>query len=451
MKTLETLRQALANNQTTSRDIIEECLARIEDKEGEGSRAFIHVDPAAVRSEADAMDRLRNNGAEPSPYAGIPISVKDLFDIQGQKTLAGSRVLADSPPAVKDCAAVARLRTAGFIIIGRTNMTEFAYSGLGLNPHYGTPKNPYDRHSQRIPGGSSSGGAISITDGMAAAALGTDTGGSCRIPAAMSGIVGLKPTAARIPTDGVIPLSTSLDSVGMLAYSTRCCAILDSILSAEEDLSMPAPIDPEEIRFGVVTDYVLDDMDHNVESAFTNALSKLRQKGIEVTDVPFPELYEISTCLTKGGLSAAEAYAWHRSLLEGNMDKYDPRVSARIIRGQEQSAADYIDLLNARCELIKKAETVFSSFDILVFPTVPIIAPLFSELENDDDYARINLLALRNPTVTNILDRCAISIPVQEPETAPVGLMLMGENGADRNLLSVSIAVEAIVRDFSQA
>lgn len=449
MKTLEKFRQALANNQTTSRDIIEECLARIEDKEGEGRRVFIHVDPEAVRSEADAIDRLRKDGIEPSPYAGIPISVKDLFDIQGQKTLAGSKVLAGSSPAEKDCTVVTRLRAAGFIIIGRTNMTEFAYSGLGLNPHYGTPKNPYDRHSQRIPGGSSSGGAISVSDGMAAAALGTDTGGSCRIPAAMSGIVGFKPTASRIPTDGSIPLSTSLDSVGTLAHSTKCCAVLDSILSAKEDLSMPPPIDLGEIRFGVVTDYVLDDMEHNVESAFTNALSKLRQKGIEVVDVSFPELYEIPTSFTKGGLAAAEAYAWHRPLLEGNIDKYDPRVSSRIMRGQEQSAADYIDLLNARSEMIKKAETVASSFDILVFPTVPIIAPLFSELENDDDYARINLLALRNPTVTNILDRCAISIPVQEPETAPVGLMLMGGNGTDRNLLSVSIAVEAIVRDFS--
>src|SRR5215475_5871155 len=222
-----------------SRDLIEQCLARIEDRAGEGSRVYLKVHAEASRAAADYYDHLRARGAAPSPFAGIPVSIKDLFDIAGDVTTAGSTALRDAAPATRDAPSVARLRAMGFIPIGRSNMTEFAFSGLGINPHYGTPANLYDRKAARIPGGSSSGAAVSVTDGMAFCGLGTDTGGSCRIPAALCGIVGFKPTARRVPTQGAFPLSTSLDSIGPLAATVECCAVVDAVLAGEGALALP--------------------------------------------------------------------------------------------------------------------------------------------------------------------------------------------------------------------
>ncbi|MET0879894.1 MAG: amidase family protein, partial [Tardiphaga sp.] len=229
--TLASLAADLEAGRTTSRKLVEACLAQIADPAGEGQRTFIHVDRDAALAAADAMDGLRKAGAAPSPYAGIPVSIKDLFDIKGQVSRAGSRALEDSAPAESDAPAVARLRAVGFVVIGRTNMVEFAYSGIGTNPHYGTPKSSYKREIGHVPGGSSSGAAVSVVDGMAHGALGTDTGGSCRIPAAFNGIVGFKPTQARVPLDGAVPLSFTLDSIGPLARTVECCAIMDAVLA----------------------------------------------------------------------------------------------------------------------------------------------------------------------------------------------------------------------------
>src|SRR6202023_1592297 len=231
--TLASLADDLENGRTSARKLVDECRAKISDKAGEGARTFIHVDAEAAIEAAEAMDRLREVKAAPSRYAGIPVSIKDLFDIKGQVTRAGSRALEDSAPAEADATAVARLRRAGFIVIGRTNMTEFAYSGIGINPHYGTPKSAWQRSVGHVPGGSSSGAAVSVVDGMAHGALGTDTGGSCRIPAAFNGIVGFKPTQRRVPLDGGVPLSFTLDSFGPLARTVSCCAIMDAVLADE--------------------------------------------------------------------------------------------------------------------------------------------------------------------------------------------------------------------------
>src|ERR1700744_5642830 len=229
--TLAALADDLEAGRTTARKLVEECIARIADPAGEGQRAFIHVDKEAALEAADAMDHLRKANAVPSRFAGIPVSVKDLFDIKGQVTRAGSRALEDSAPATADAPVVARLRRAGLIVVGRTNMTEFAYSGIGINPHYGTPKSAWQRNVGHVPGGSSSGAAVSVVDGMAHGALGTDTGGSCRIPAAFNGIVGYKPTQRRIPLDGGVPLSFTLDRFWALAHSTQGCAVLDAVLA----------------------------------------------------------------------------------------------------------------------------------------------------------------------------------------------------------------------------
>ena len=440
MQTLAQIQKRFQDGET-SRSLVETCLARIAEPSGEGSRAFLQVSAAAARTTSDNYDRLRRGGGT---LAGIPVSIKDLFDVAGEITTAGSIALRDAAPAPADAPCVARLRAAGFIPIGRTNMTEFAFSGLGINPHYDTPRNIYDRNNERIPGGSSSGAAVSITDGMAFVALGTDTGGSCRIPAALCGTVGFKPTARRVPLEGVFPLSPSLDSVGSLAASVACCAAVDAVIAGEAPASLPT-LSVAGLRLAVPQTYVLDDIDDNVAHAFDAALSKLSAAGAEITLIPLRELAELPHINAKGGFPAAEALAFHRDLIAAKRTSYDPRVLSRILRGNEQNEADYHALKHARANLIERVRNVTAAYDAVVMPTVPIIAPLISEVATDASYGRLNLLLLRNPTVANFLDRCAISIPCHRPGDAPVGLGLMGEHGADRRLLAVAQAVETIV------
>src|ERR1700742_3034500 len=265
--TLAALADDLESGRTTARKLVEGCIAKIADPAGEGQRTFIHVDRDAALAAADAMDHLRRANAAPSRFAGIPVSIKDLFDIKGQVTRAGSRALDDSPPAEADASVVARLRRAGFVVIGRTNMTEFAYSGIGINPHYGTPKGAWQRSVGHVPGGSSSGAAVSVVDGMVHGALGNDTGASCRIPAAFNGIVGFKPTQLRVPLDGGVPLAFSLDSFGPIARTVACCAVLDAVLANEAVTPLrPRPI--KGMRLAVPTTIALDELDDAVAQTF---------------------------------------------------------------------------------------------------------------------------------------------------------------------------------------
>ena len=449
MRTLAELARCLEAGTTTSRRLVEECLARIADPKGEGPRTFLKVHAEPARAAADYYDRLRAHGVTLSPWAGIPISIKDLFDMAGDVTTAGSKVLRGQPPAGADCAAVARVRAAGFIPIGRTNMTEFAYSGLGLNPHYGTPLSPFERARGRAPGGSSSGAAVSIAEQMSYGALGTDTGGSCRIPAAFCGVVGFKPTARRVPVSGVFPLSHTLDSVGPLAASAACCATLDAVLADEPNAALDVT-GLRARRFAVPTHYALDSLDTHVAHAFERAIRELSGAGAEVDEIPLTELDKLPDINRKGGFSGPEAYALHRERLESQGALYDPRVLIRLRRGQEQSAADYLDLIRARADLQRRIEQPLAEFDAVLLPTTPIIAPLLQDLESEEAYLRTNQLTLRNTSVVNFLDRCAISVPCQEAGTAPVGLMLMGARGSDRRLLGIAAAVEALVSAGAQ-
>ena len=445
MRTIEQLAQALATGQTTSRALVEDSLAKIADPAGEGARAFIKVHADQARAMADAADALRKVGRSPGRYAGIPIALKDLFDIAGEPTPAGSAVLADAPPAEANAPVVARMLAAGFIPMGRVNMTEFALSGLGINPHYGTPTSPWDRASKRIPGGSSSGTGVAVADGMAAAGLGTDTGGSCRIPAAFCGIVGYKPTARRIPIHGVLPLAPSLDSVGPLAPSVACCAAIDGILAGEGS-SLPAPVGLTGLRFAVPENMVLDGMDATVAAAFERALSALSAAGASVTRIKCPEFEDIAAANAKGGYAASEAYAWHRALLASKGAGYDPRIRVRIARGEGMSAADYLDLLTARARIVASFDARTRDFDCVLMPTVPIVAPAIAELDDERAYNRINMLILRNTALGNFLDRCSISVPCHRDGDAPVGLMLTGETMGDARLFSIAAAVERAVR-----
>jgi aspartyl-tRNA(Asn)/glutamyl-tRNA(Gln) amidotransferase subunit A len=443
--TLAQLAADLACGATSARKLVEQCLARIADPAGEGERAFIHVDREAAVAAADAMDRLRKANAAPSPFAGIPVSIKDLFDIRGQVTRAGSRALEDSAPAEADAPVVARLRQAGFIVIGRTNMTEFAYSGIGINPHFGTPKSVWNRKEGHVPGGSSSGAAVSIADRMAYGALGTDTGGSCRIPAAYNGIVGFKPTQRRVPLDGGVPLSFSLDSFGPLANSVACCAVLDAVLAAEPILPLTSrPI--KGMRLAVPATVVLDDLDEAVAKTFERALETLSRQGARIERIEVPEFHDVGVMNAKGGFSAAESYAWHRYLLTSKGDMYDPRVRVRILRGEALSAADYVDLVIARRSLIARTNARLAPYDALVMPTTANTPPRIADLADDKAFAAANLRSLRNCLLINMVDGCAISLPAHREGDVPVGLMLAASGGSDRRIFELAAGIEGAIR-----
>jgi aspartyl-tRNA(Asn)/glutamyl-tRNA(Gln) amidotransferase subunit A len=446
MKTLSALAGELAARMTTSQALVEDALMRIAVPSGEGARVFVRTHRESALAEAKASDELRAHGIVPSPLAGIPVSVKDLFDVTGDITRAGSKALADTAPATTDATAVRRLRQAGAIVVGRTNMVEFAFSGLGLNPHYGTPKNPWDRATGRIPGGSSSGAAVSVSDGMAAMGLGTDTGGSVRIPAALCGLTGFKPTARRIPKDGTFPLSSTLDSIGPIARSVACCALVDSILAGGVP-QVPPALPLKGLRLGVVQDYVLEGLDGAVADAFGKALTRLSHGGASLTDVRFEGLLRLPQINQKGGLVVAEAYAVHRRLIARRKADYDPRVASRTLRGAEMSAADYIDLLDQRAALIADSARLAAPYDALLMPTVVMVAPAIAPLEADDQlYGKTNMAILRNPSLVNFLDGCALSIPCHPPGQGPVGLMAVGQSGEDRRLLAVGLALESALR-----
>jgi aspartyl-tRNA(Asn)/glutamyl-tRNA(Gln) amidotransferase subunit A len=443
--TLAALASDLETGRTSARKLVEDCLERIADPAGEGSRAFVHVDKDAARAAADAMDRLRKVNAAPSRFAGIPVSIKDLFDIKGQVTRAGSRALEDSAPAEADAPAVARLRRAGFVVIGRTNMTEFAFSGIGINPHYGTPKGAWQRSAGHIPGGSSSGAAVSIVDRMAYGALGTDTGGSCRIPAAYNGIVGYKPTQRRVPLDGGVPLSFTLDSFGPLANTVQCCATLDAVL-ADEPTPVVRPRPTKGMHLAVPTTVALDELDDAVAKTFERALETLSRAGAHIERIEVPEFLDVGVMNTKGGFAAAESYAWHRYLLTSKGDVYDPRVAARILRGEGVSAADYIDLVSARRSLIARAAARLAPYDALVMPTTANTPPRIADLADDKAFTVANLRSLRNCSLINMIDGCAISIPAQREGDVPVGLMLASSGGADRRIFELATGMEAAIR-----
>jgi aspartyl-tRNA(Asn)/glutamyl-tRNA(Gln) amidotransferase subunit A len=443
--TLAELHSALNEGRATSAKLTDAALAHIADPAGEGMRVFTRVYSGQARAAAQASDLLRSAGLARSAIDGLPISIKDLFDVAGETTMAGSLVREGAPAATEHAVIVKRLLAAGAVIVGRTNMTEFAYSGVGINPHYGTPRNPWDRATGRIPGGSSSGAAVSVTDSMAVAAIGTDTGGSVRIPAAFCGLTGFKPTAHRVPLTGALPLSTRLDSIGPIAASVACCAQLDAIL-AGDDAPLPSAARLRGMRLAVPATVVLDGLDSTVAAAFDAALSRLSAAGALVEQIAVPEFADLAAINATGGLSGAEAWAWHKDLIERASDAYDPRVLSRIRRGKTMSAADLLELLQARVRWIASVEQRIAGYDALLMPTVPLVAPALAELSEDDAYYRINALILRNPTLINFLDGCALSLPCHASGSAPVGLTLAAAGGRDRAILSLGMAVEACLQ-----
>lgn len=422
---------------TTSRERTDLALARIADPAGEGKRSCLTVYADTARSAADAADARAKSGKALGSLDGAVITIKDLFDVAGEVTRAGSAMLAKrGKPATADAPVVKRLREAGAVIVAKTNMTEFAFSGVGVNPHFGTPGNPADR--KRIPGGSSSGGAVACADGIGEIAVGTDTGGSTRIPAALCGIVGYKPTQKRIPRDGAYPLSFALDSIGPMARSVADCHRTDAVLAAEPFAPL-APADLGAVRIGLVQNVVLDNMDGIVAPAFANALAKLSSaKRADVT----LDLSLMNAVNARGGIAPAEAYAIGRTLLAEDGDGVDPFVRARILRAAPMVAADYIQSMRDRETAIARMHAVFENFDVLAMPTTPIVAPTIEEVKNPDTFAARNVLLLRNTSIGNFFDLCAISLPLQLGNSLPCGLMLFARHGNDGKLFQVAAAVE---------
>ena len=386
-------------------------------------------------------------GAAQKPLAGLAVSVKDLFDVAGQTTSAGSLVLRDALPALKDSTAVERLRQAGAAFIGRTNMAEFAFSGVGINPHFGTPLNPGASDVPRVPGGSSSGAAVSVATGAAFVGLGSDTGGSIRIPAALCGVVGFKSSARLVPADGVLPLSTTLDTVGALTRSVQDAMLTHEILAQRRVVRSPAPLSA--YRLGIANTVMLDGLDRTVSQAWHRTLTLLRRAGARIEDIALTEINELQQIQASGGFSAAESYTWHHQLLANRKASYDPRVAARIERGASMSARDYIELLLARRNWIDRMEHRLQGFDAVLSPTVAVVAPPISDIapgvQRDDAFFRTNALLLRNTSVINMLDGCAISIPCHASGELPVGLMVWAGALQDDQVLNIALEIEHLL------
>lgn len=424
----------------SSRDRLEQSLQRIADPSGEGARACLTVYADTARKAADAADARTKSGGSLGPLDGAIVTVKDLFDVAGEVTRAGSRVLASrGKPATADAAIVTKLREAGAVIVAKTNMTEFAYSGLGANPHFGTPGNPADR--KRVPGGSSSGAAVSVGDDMCEIGIGSDTGGSTRIPAAFCGLVGFKPTVKRISRAGAFPLSFTLDSVGPIARSVADCANADAIMAGETPSPLAA-LDLKDVRAGFVQGYPIEGLDGTVSKAFPLALAKLGPHWKSGKDVTLDALDIMHAANQRGGIAPPEAYAIHRTLLAEAGEGVDPNVRMRLQRSANVSAADYILAMQDRARGITQVDALFENFDVLVMPTVSIVAPTIEEVADTERFTARNISALRNTSIWNFFDVCGISLPIRLGNALPVGLMLVGRHGDDRKLLTIAAAVE---------
>ncbi|KQO24397.1 amidase [Acidovorax sp. Leaf76] len=434
-------RGSLHAGATTSPAELERCIAAAQAPAN--AHSFVRAD----------FDSARTTAVQPGitqlPLAGLAVSVKDLFDVAGQPTAAGSTALAGAPLAVADSPAVARLRAAGASLIGRTNMVEFAFSGVGVNPHFGTPAAFDALHgalpgAPRVPGGSSSGAGVSVATGAAFIGLGSDTGGSIRIPAALNGIVGFKNTARLVPTSGAVPLSTTLDTACALTRTVRDAIVAHEILAARRVTRSQAPLSL--YRLAMPRTLFLDGMDATVARAFERTLSTLRAAGATIDTIDLPAVQEQPAY----GFAAPEAYAWHRDLLQQVPERYDPRVRQRIEKGATLMAWEYIDLLQARQQWIARMHAAIDGYDALLSPTVPIVAPLQSDVapgaERDTEFFRVNNLLLRNTSAINLLDGCALSLPCHVAGELPVGIMVWHGALRDDAVLNVGQQIEQILQ-----
>jgi aspartyl-tRNA(Asn)/glutamyl-tRNA(Gln) amidotransferase subunit A len=410
---------------------------------------FVSFTPERALAEAEASSSRIKSGRSLGLLDGIPIAWKDLFDLEGLTTTAGSKVLAREPAAKADAIVVDRLKAVGMVAVGRTNMSEFAFSGLGINPHYCTPQNPASTDVPRIPGGSSSGAGVAVAAGLVPVAMGTDTGGSIRIPASFNGVVGYKATRGRYPMQGVFPLAKSLDSLGPLCRTVQDAVWIDAAMRGltassvvRQDLAGLSFVVPETIFF--------DGAEEGVVAAFEAALSRLSRAGVKIRRQAFPLFTELFDLIARHGtLVVAEAFALHRERLGGpDADDMDHRVVARTRLGEKISMGAYIDILDARERMIAAMAKTIAPGELLVSPTLPHVAPPIAALEADDElFFKINGKTLRNTSIGNFFDWCGVSIPCGAGDAGmPVGLSLSGLPNTDEHLLGAALAAEETVR-----
>jgi aspartyl-tRNA(Asn)/glutamyl-tRNA(Gln) amidotransferase subunit A len=426
----------------SSRARLEQALSNIADPKGEGSRACLTLYKESAIAAADAADRRARDGISLGPLDGKVITIKDLFDVAGEVTRAGSKILADEEkPAEADAPVIARLRRAGGVIVAKTNMVEFAFSAIGTNPHYGTPGNPADR--ARVPGGSTSGGAVAVADGMCELTIGSDTGGSTRIPAALCGITGFKPSKQRVPTEGAFPLSFTLDSIGPMAGNVQGCADADAIMAGDEaDPLAAAPLGA--IRLGVAQGLPLDSLDKSVGERFSSALSAFGKAGLVLHDEKIPLIEEMAALVATGWLPPPEGLAVHQDRLKRRPQDFDPNIRVRLERAVQMPAAHYIATLQQRARLIRAMHARLADLDGLLMPTTPIVAPTIAEVADTAVFTQKNLQLLRNTAIANCFDLCSVTLPIPG-NGLPAGMMIVSRNGDDRKLLRVAATLETIL------
>ena len=450
MPDYETVR-SLAGALQTGEQSTESLVSRALERAGESENVFIELDQGVLET-ASAIDGVRRAGINLPALSGIPVTLKDLFDVRGQVTLAGSRALAhDARPADRDCDVVASLRRSGLLFLGRVNMSEFAFSGMGMNPHFGTPKSIWDRDTGRLPGGSSSGSAVSVAEGIVPVTMGSDTAGSCRIPAAFNGIVGVKPSFNRLSLEGVYPLSPTSDAPGPLGVDVDSCFLLDQVLTnAWDGLGDLPQLTPDKVKglsLLVPDGMVMDGLDEAVVKAFQASLDALTDAGAQVTVKAFEVVDDCVDMFMTRAVAGFEAYAHHRELLEKYADEYDPFVGQRIQSfgkvTKEDQARRYIDKANLR-RLFEQGMSD-GGYDAIVYPTTACVPPKIADAQNPEQTAKINLRCLRNTASANYYDGCAMSVPCNLPGEAPVGFMVASVHGDDDRLYRIGAGIERVL------
>lgn len=444
--TVEDLSRALREGRRDPVDLVAEVFDRI-DSHGDPALFIRTLRPRAEAEARAARERLRA-GNPASLVDGVPLAWKDLFDLKGSVTTAGSAVLRDAAPAASDAALVNAAARAGMVTVGTVNMTEFAYSGIGLNPHYGTPRNPCDPKVARSPGGSSSGSGAVVAAGVVPVAIGTDTGGSIRIPAAFNGVVGYKTSVGHYPMEGVFPLSRSLDTLGPLAQTVADCVLTDAALRGLGAPSVAAaPV--EALDFVVPDSFMFDDLAPAVAANFEAAMQRLSKAGARVRPIALPELREVAELMGRyGPLTSAEAMEVHKERLSGpEADRIDPRVVRRIRMAEAMSAVDLIRLMQGRETWIRRINARLGAA-ILICPTTPSVAMPIAPLEADVEvFFHHNFRTLRNTAIGNFLDWCGMSIPNgQDSDGMPTGFMMCAPHGQDHAVLAAGLAIESLVR-----
>ncbi|WP_273771926.1 amidase [Brucella intermedia] len=425
------------------RDRLESILSRLEARAG-NERVFSKIYGQQARAEADAADVRLRDGRAVGPLDGRIVSIKDLFDVAGEPTLAGSVIRRDAAPATRDAAIVRRLREAGAVIVGKTHMTEFAFTPVGLNPHYGEPGNAID--PTRIPGGSSSGAAVSAAEGTSEIAIGSDTGGSVRIPAALNGLVGFKPTARRVPLDGAFPLAPSLDSVGPLTRTVADAILTDAIMAGETPV-LPEALSLKGLRIALPKGYLLADMEPDVAKHFEATVALLEKAGAVIVDLEVDDLIQRLREATRvGSIAGIEASHVHASTWLGDPDaNVDLRVKRPLAVRVKVPMETYRGIMETRAALVREMDERLSGFDMFVTPATPIVAPTIASVSNDEaEYDGVEGLLLRDTQVGNQFDLCSITVPMPGM-SLPTGFMLTARGGTDKRLLAAALSVEKLL------